>query len=506
MKKIILITAFIINIMNTYAQVTKQWEHKYEYFGMSWGNGVDFVINNLNEPVVFGQQYGWEETPIAHLYKLNPQTGAVIWDRTPSYSKGQFIFCDFSNNIYVCGIRKDGWDWTIPFLTKYNNLGNQVFYKSDPTDVYGPLYSACFDGKANTYMLKKYLYWVKTTKYDSSGNIAWTNYYSRADTSGPGNISMNPATNEIIQNGYYRKNNRYNIFFQKIDSNGNTTDTAGLNINSLYIIDFHKLSIDNNSNIILSGKFTTLSSQIATFIYKLSPEFDTLWGKTILSSHQNMGSCLNVQNDGSIIINNENGLLKYDPQGNVLWSTPSGKYNCIITGNNNYIYACGSSPGNKYLTTKLDQTGAEIWSITEDFSSYSFNKLLSVKTDNLNNVYVHGTGSSSPASAISTIKYSDLTPINSHSGNVPLKHELEQNYPNPFNPSTKIRFSLPDKTRAILRIFDIKGTELLKVSYNILNPGRYEFLWNAGNYSSGIYFVRLETDSYSDTRKMILLK
>ncbi|KXK42004.1 MAG: hypothetical protein UZ05_CHB002003050 [Chlorobi bacterium OLB5] len=60
---------------------------------MSWGNGVDLIINNLNEPVVLGQQWGWEETPIMHLYKLNSQTGTVLWDRTPAMnSMGQYIF------------------------------------------------------------------------------------------------------------------------------------------------------------------------------------------------------------------------------------------------------------------------------------------------------------------------------------------------------------------------------------------------------------------------------
>lgn len=489
-----------------FCQVTKQWEHSYQYINMNWGNGVDLIINNLNEPVVLGQQWGWEQTPLLHIYKLNPLTGTVIWDQSPSIAAGEYIFCDSLNNIFVCGRIKNGWDWTVPFLTKYNNSGNQIFYKTDPTDQNGPLYSADFDVIGNTFLLKKYLSWIKTSKYDSSGNIQWTNYEARTDTFSPGKISYNPLNKETVSNGYYIKNNRYNIYFLKIDSSGNTSDTASLLLSSISEIINHNLKVLNNNQYIISGKYKNISNVDYAFICKLNSSFDTVWCNKITTNQSLAFSSIYIQNNGSIITNNTSGLLKYDSLGNILWSTSFGTYNKIITGNDNFIYSCGKTSDNKFLTSKYDQSGNEIWSVIENFTSFISNNLRSVKLDTSYNIYVHGSSNSSPASGIFTIKYSQITKINNISGILPVKQELFQNYPNPFNPATNIKFALYKNTDAALLIFDIKGSLLTTINFYGLKPGVYSYKWYAGNYSSGIYFVKLATKYGNQTRKISLIK
>ncbi|MBI3005318.1 MAG: T9SS type A sorting domain-containing protein, partial [Ignavibacteriales bacterium] len=92
------------------------------------------------------------------------------------------------------------------------------------------------------------------------------------------------------------------------------------------------------------------------------------------------------------------------------------------------------------------------------------------------------------------------------------QYELDQNYPNPFNPTTTIRFLLPTSGTASLRIFDINGREVRTLFANKeFDAGRSTVQWdgrnNAGKpVASGTYFYRLEVGSYSNTRKMILLK
>ena len=101
--------------------------------------------------------------------------------------------------------------------------------------------------------------------------------------------------------------------------------------------------------------------------------------------------------------------------------------------------------------------------------------------------------------------------IQNISTEIPKNFLLEQNYPNPFNPSTKIRFQIPasvETTRrdVSLRIYDALGREVAVLVNEQLKPGTYEIEWNAENYPSGVYFYSIITSSYTETRKMILLK
>ncbi len=89
---------------------------------------------------------------------------------------------------------------------------------------------------------------------------------------------------------------------------------------------------------------------------------------------------------------------------------------------------------------------------------------------------------------------------------VPADYSLEENYPNPFNPVTNINFTLPERTFAEIRIYDITG-KLTEVLFSKeLNAGRYSALWNADKYSSGVYFYSLLTNKFTKTSKMILVK
>lgn len=88
---------------------------------------------------------------------------------------------------------------------------------------------------------------------------------------------------------------------------------------------------------------------------------------------------------------------------------------------------------------------------------------------------------------------------------LPNEFALRQNYPNPFNPSTTIELSLPVATQYSLKIFNITG-QLVETFDGYSEAGIHHIEWDASNNSSGIYFYRLETSAFSDTKKMILLK
>jgi len=94
---------------------------------------------------------------------------------------------------------------------------------------------------------------------------------------------------------------------------------------------------------------------------------------------------------------------------------------------------------------------------------------------------------------------------------VVLQKTLWQNYPNPFNPSTTIRFDIDKSEHVALSVYNIRGQLVTTLVNNVLPSGAHSVVWNGlddsgNNVSSGIYFYRLVTNDFSQTKKMILMK
>ena len=113
---------------------------------------------------------------------------------------------------------------------------------------------------------------------------------------------------------------------------------------------------------------------------------------------------------------------------------------------------------------------------------------------------------------------SELVPVIENNAELPNDFKLHQNYPNPFNPETKIRFEVPLnqgrraseevglKGVVSLKVFDILGKEIATLVNKPLNPGTYEVTFDGSNLPSGVYFYRLTTDGFSETKKMVIMK
>jgi photosystem II stability/assembly factor-like uncharacterized protein len=92
------------------------------------------------------------------------------------------------------------------------------------------------------------------------------------------------------------------------------------------------------------------------------------------------------------------------------------------------------------------------------------------------------------------------------SSEVPKGFSLSQNYPNPFNPSTNIQFAIPKSSFVRLVVYDMLGREVETLVNKELNAGTYKADWDASKYPSGVYFYKLATDVFTETKKMILIK
>jgi hypothetical protein len=89
---------------------------------------------------------------------------------------------------------------------------------------------------------------------------------------------------------------------------------------------------------------------------------------------------------------------------------------------------------------------------------------------------------------------------------IPSEYSLQQNYPNPFNPSTTIQFSIPEQTFVKLEVFNSLGEKVTTLVSEELSTGKYKYKWNAENLPSGIYFYRIQSPLFSESKKMILIK
>ncbi len=89
---------------------------------------------------------------------------------------------------------------------------------------------------------------------------------------------------------------------------------------------------------------------------------------------------------------------------------------------------------------------------------------------------------------------------------VPEKFELGNNYPNPFNPTTIINFDVAKLQNVKLAVYDMLGKELEILVSDLLQPGRYRATFAGANYPSGVYYYRLQTDGFVETKKMLLVK
>ncbi len=99
-------------------------------------------------------------------------------------------------------------------------------------------------------------------------------------------------------------------------------------------------------------------------------------------------------------------------------------------------------------------------------------------------------------------KYSNIVEVEL----IPDKFALYQNYPNPFNSSSVIKYSIPYSSQVTLKIFNTLSKEIETLVNEEKPVGTYELNWNAANLPSGVYFYRLQTGSFGQTRKMLLLK
>ena len=257
---------------------------------------------------------------------------------------------------------------------------------------------------------------------------------------------------------------------------------------------------------------------------------DVLWAKTYGGSSSDYGYSVRQTSDGGYIVAGYTEsfgvagdvyLVRTDSLGELLWSRTfggtgnDGGWSVQQTTDGGYVitgYSASFGAGNKdvYLI-KTDEFG---WSGCNESVAGTIKASVATIVNSPQTLISSGALISNTATitgdalTVDTFVCSNFpTDINQMQDYPKAKQfVLFQSYPNPFNSSTTIHFEVPFIAEVTLKIFDIHGREVDTLINRSFEPGKYKVQWNANGFVSGIYFYRLQSGTFTDTRKIILSK
>ena len=156
---------------------------------------------------------------------------------------------------------------------------------------------------------------------------------------------------------------------------------------------------------------------------------------------------------------------------------------------------------------KLSSSGETIYLCNSDTTIIDEVTYSDQETDLSYGRYPNGTGSFIQMSpTFGSENNNGITDVEDQKYELPTEYELQQNYPNPFNPKTQITVSIPKGGEYSLKVYNILGEKVATLFNNPINAGIYTFTFDASHLPSGIYFYNFSGNSFSQTKKMMLLK
>lgn len=289
---------------------------------------------------------------------------------------------------------------------------------------------------------------------------------------------LNNAILDNIRDVEFRSNG--NILVTNAGSTGNAQNTVQqFDHNGVFLNTFASDSINSPYNILFrTGDFLLSNSSGTHDVIKFNRNTGSYIGDFLGSTLNFPQQMIGIEN-GKVALCEFSGVLSgiriYDSTG-VLLDTLKG-----VTG----LRGLWKLPNGNYITTS-------------SVGVYEVN--------GTNGTLVRTIVSGFNFTCISVFDPDFSSGINHIPGEIPNEYKLFDNFPNPFNPVTKIQFKVSGSKFVKLTVFDILGKEVATLVNESLQPGTYEATFDAGNLTSGVYFYRLSTSGYSETKKMILVR
>lgn len=508
----------------------QQWVQRYN--GNDNGNDAAYsiAVDNSGNVYITGESKDFSHNQDFCTIKYNTngvQQWIAIYNGTGNSDDiARSLAIDDSGNVYVTGVA-GGSGTNSDFCTiKYNSNGVQKwvqYYNGQPGYNVDEANAICVDDSCNVYVTGKSNgssypdYDYATIKYNKNGIQQWVKRYN-----GTG----------------YNSDIAWGI---TVDSLGNVYIT-GESMGSSTNLDYATIKYNLNGTQLWVARFNSSVNDVdIAYAIVLDSAFN------IYVTGQSSGN--NTNRDFATIKYNSSGVQQWEARYNgPANSVDHGK--ALLIGENGNVFVTGLSRGintledfatlkyiqsplapsnlsalavstNKINLNWIDKSGNEIGFRIERSTNTGVNWNL-IKTTEANVIAYSDTGliqntiyyyricafNQAGNSVYSNIAY-DTTFILSGlfiKNEIPKKNRLYQNAPNPFNPATSIRFEIAKSENVKIIIYDMTGRKISTVLNKEMIPGNYIINWDGEKYPSGIYFYCIETESFKDTKKMILLK
>lgn len=469
---------------------------------------------------------------------IGPRTNSVIWKKDMPLGIIYGPLIGYDDNLYMgsrsvtsqigvnyfYSVHKNGDDfWTFTTETYYpNNVGpilcndSTIFFGSRNSKIYAldfygnekwnvtglPIgvmnFTISRDRSGNFYFPITDTIVVISSDGSTVRKISWNGVYLRG-------IMFSPSGDTM----YFKDESRQFGWTGTLQS----TDLDG-NINwsfSTGIINWGLPAIDNRNNIYILGRDTTLAQN---FLFAISSNGLLNWKYQIQGFNQ--VTAPTIDKNGNIIFpafvekngEQKSAIISLDYYGNENWTTildlgvdiyDNWINHELVCDAEGKVY-CGSSNGPYFYC--LDSNGTILWTL--DMGDLEYDSCPAIGSDGTLYIGAHKS-STFPYHTQNLIAVKD-SPNSVSDYTVVTEYNLYQNHPNPFNPSTTIKFALPVKTNLSLNVYNTLGEKVAEIFNGELEEGYHEMMFNASGLSSGIYFYRIESENYSATKKLILLK
>ncbi|MBS1513807.1 MAG: T9SS type A sorting domain-containing protein [Bacteroidetes bacterium] len=544
MKKII-ITFLLLTSVPSFAQMTPMWKNSFGVPTYSAGYAKSSVCDSLGNIYVLDDVVNYnslENTchePV--LRKISAQ-GESLW------------FIQFANIhcIDQAGFNlkiKDGFLYAT--YTKYDSGGGGAKFCVSKISLSGTIKweKKLFGTYTNHYPIDKQFL------FDNAGNILvscrtdyriWKldingNILDTTKTTVNGNIAcyytFKIYQDKIISIVWYSENNQQRFFLNCSNFDGTTLWTK-----EIFPYEFAQLLLGEDGSIYEHHRrYETLTGYFHS-INKYNFLGNLLWSKETLAITQNQGNYSEFD-DFPILINAKDGNLIFSNTAAVtLYSsqiTSVVKKFSSVTGDSLWTFRLYSMYPYFSVATSLLQdslgfiyAGSQIGFLQNYYTGNSYgiikfspdgNIVRKTFNDNfLDGMFVPAYMNILPNNDLAVTGYYDTQAL-SYSQEVTMRYSqplaifenenlkiykfsLYQNYPNPFNPNTVISFQLPVNSFVNIKVFNINGREVSELVNEKLSAGEYKIDFNGSLLPSGVYYYKMTTENFSETKKMILVK
>jgi uncharacterized delta-60 repeat protein len=415
-----------------------------------------------------------------YIVKLDA-SGSVQWNRTIDRTNydyacsmiqttgGGFVLAGFSapggvftDDIYIVKLDASGtYQWSKIYGGSHDEIAYSIIQTTD-----GGFAAA---GYSDSYGPHNEFYIIKL---DSSGMLQWSRLLGETSSGSDATSVIQTTDGGFALAGGFQPTGtgNYDMYIIKLSSSGTLQWTRTLGGTG----DDKAQSIiqTTDAGFVVAGYTNSFGAgNYDMYIAKLNSSGTLQWSRTVGGTGDDQAQSIMKTDDGGFIV--------------------AGYTDSFGAGAKDFYIvkfdANGNTCGNTFTPTTISGTiGTLVTPTTTETTQ--------------NPTVTSPTSTSNTGGTLTTICFVGIQPI---SNEIPASYEL---YPNPFNPSTSIKFDVPKESSVKLVVYDVLGKEITVLTDHKNKAGKYEVVWDGTDYPSGVYFFKMITDEYVETKKMVLIK